>query len=148
MPKGPTAPRCQHISKHATDYDYCIIFSYRYYHAYHGGAGSAGARRSSSRPLSATPAARTRDVRARSSAVFARSMYNSPEERTMIQAIAQQRAGAISRRRRRLRDSAEPQSQRFRQKYNIRGPFAVYVGRIDENKGCNELFDYFSSVPA
>ena len=32
---------------------------------------------------------------------------------------------------------------RFRSKFNIRGPFAVYVGRIDRNKGCEELFGYF-----
>ncbi len=32
---------------------------------------------------------------------------------------------------------------RFRQKFNVRGPFAVYVGRIDENKGCKELFEFF-----
>jgi glycosyltransferase involved in cell wall biosynthesis len=25
----------------------------------------------------------------------------------------------------------------------VRGPFAVYVGRIDQNKGCNELFQFF-----
>ena len=36
-----------------------------------------------------------------------------------------------------------PQPARFRQKYNMRGPFAVYVGRIDENKGCKELFEFF-----
>jgi glycosyltransferase involved in cell wall biosynthesis len=36
-----------------------------------------------------------------------------------------------------------PQPARFRQKHNVRGPFAVYVGRIDENKGCKELFDFF-----
>ena len=23
------------------------------------------------------------------------------------------------------------------------GPFAIYVGRIDENKGCKELFEFF-----
>jgi glycosyltransferase involved in cell wall biosynthesis len=39
--------------------------------------------------------------------------------------------------------SPDSQPARFRQKYNIRGPFAVYVGRIDENKGCPELFDFF-----
>ena len=38
-----------------------------------------------------------------------------------------------------------PQPGRFRQKYNIRGPLAVYVGRIDENKGCRELFDFFET---
>ena len=40
---------------------------------------------------------------------------------------------------------ANPQPARFRQKYNIRGPFAVYVGRIDENKGCKELFEFFDA---
>ena len=41
-----------------------------------------------------------------------------------------------------------PQPERFRQKYNIRGPFAVYVGRIDENKGCKELFEFFQALSA
>jgi hypothetical protein len=38
-----------------------------------------------------------------------------------------------------------PQATRFRQKYNVREPFAIYVGRIDENKGCKELFDFFAA---
>lgn len=32
---------------------------------------------------------------------------------------------------------------RFRQKFGLRDRFAIYVGRIDENKGCKELFDFF-----
>jgi glycosyltransferase involved in cell wall biosynthesis len=32
---------------------------------------------------------------------------------------------------------------RFRAKYGINGRFAIYVGRIDENKGCRELFEFF-----
>ena len=36
-----------------------------------------------------------------------------------------------------------PLPNRFRQKYDIQGPFAIYVGRIDQNKGCKELFEYF-----
>jgi hypothetical protein len=40
---------------------------------------------------------------------------------------------------------ANAQPARFRQKFNLREPFAVYVGRIDENKGCKELFDFFQS---
>jgi hypothetical protein len=38
-----------------------------------------------------------------------------------------------------------PQPKRFRHKFKIRGPFAIYVGRIDENKGCRELFDAFGA---
>ena len=36
-----------------------------------------------------------------------------------------------------------PDPMRFRTKYGINGRFAVYVGRIDENKGCRELFEFF-----
>jgi len=70
-------------------------------------------------------------------------MYNSPEERTMIQAVSgnESVAGVV------VGVGSDvpsnPQPGRFRQKHNVRGPFAVYVGRIDENKGCKELFDYF-----
>jgi glycosyltransferase involved in cell wall biosynthesis len=32
---------------------------------------------------------------------------------------------------------------RFRARYGINGRFAIYVGRIDENKGCRELFEFF-----
>src|SRR5262249_31487061 len=72
-------------------------------------------------------------------------MYNSPEERTMIHALAgnQQIPSVV------VGVGSEvpsaPQPGRFRHKYDVRGPFAVYVGRIDENKGCKELFQFFGS---
>ena len=37
---------------------------------------------------------------------------------------------------------------RFRQKFDMRDRFAIYVGRIDENKGCVELFDFFEHYSA
>ena len=37
---------------------------------------------------------------------------------------------------------------RFRQKFDMRDRFAIYIGRIDENKGCAELFDYFQHYSA
>ena len=37
----------------------------------------------------------------------------------------------------------ETSPARFRQKFDFRDRFAIYVGRIDENKGCGELFDFF-----
>jgi glycosyltransferase involved in cell wall biosynthesis len=70
-------------------------------------------------------------------------MYNSPEERAMIQAVSGNTnvpgvvVGIGS------DVPSNPQAARFRQKYKVRGPFAVYVGRIDQNKGCKELFEFF-----
>jgi glycosyltransferase involved in cell wall biosynthesis len=31
----------------------------------------------------------------------------------------------------------------FRARHRLEGPFLLYVGRIDENKGCRQLFDFF-----
>lgn len=142
--EGPTSPALiKHIARHAASFDYFVFFSYRYYHAYHGVRAAAGrailvptAERDSSIGLSIFPAV-FRGVRA--------LMYNSPEERAMIQAAAGNASvpsvvvGIGS------DVPSSPQAARFRQKYNIRGPFAVYVGRVDENKGCKELFTFFES---
>ena len=140
--EGPASPPLiHHLARHANQYDHCIFFSYRYYHAYFG------VRAAASRAILVPTAERDaaiglsifqpifRGVRA--------LMYNSPEERTMIQAVSGNQAvpdvvvGIGS------EVSQNPQPGRFRQKYDVRGPFAVYIGRIDENKGCKELFEFF-----
>ena len=33
--------------------------------------------------------------------------------------------------------------ERFRAKFGIDAPYVIYIGRIDENKGCHRLFEYF-----
>jgi len=140
--EGPTSPALiAHIGRHASEFDFCIFFSYRYYHAFHG-ARTAGARAILVPTAERDPAAGVsifapifRGVRA--------LMYNSPEERTMIQALAGNEkvpsvvVGVGS------EVPQNPQAHRFRQKHRIKGPYAVYVGRIDENKGCRELFGFF-----
>ncbi|MGH9146311.1 MAG: glycosyltransferase family 4 protein, partial [Vicinamibacterales bacterium] len=70
-------------------------------------------------------------------------MYNSLEERAMITAVTSNDevpgvvVGIGS-------DVPQrPDPLRFRAKYGINGRFAIYVGRIDENKGCRELFEFF-----
>mgnify|MGYP001003729356 CR=1 FL=1 len=142
--EGPDSPQLiSYLSKHASDYDYCIIFSYRYHHAYHAVRAVPG------KAILVPTAERDPAVGLSMFAPIFRGvralMYNSPEERAMIQAVAHnERVPSVV-----VGVGSEipqhTQSQRFRQKYNIRGPFAVYVGRIDENKGCKELFDYFST---
>lgn len=140
--EGPTSPALiSHIARHQADYDYLIFFSFRYYHAYHGIRAAAPkallvptAERDGAIGLSMFGPV-FRGVRA--------LMYNSFEERAMIQGASGNTevphvvvgvGSAVP---------ARTHPQRFRQKYGISGPFVVYVGRIDENKGCTELFEFF-----
>ncbi len=142
--EGPMSPALiGHLRRHAASYDYCIFFSYRYYHAFHG------IRAASDRAILVPTAERDSAIGLSMFAPIFRGvralMYNSPEERAMIQALSgNQRVPSVvvgvgS------RVPANPQGSRFRQKFKVHGPFAVYVGRIDENKGCLELFDFFQS---
>jgi glycosyltransferase involved in cell wall biosynthesis len=130
-----------YLARHAGEYDFFVFFSYRYYHAYHGARATAPravlvptAERDAAIGLSIFPPL-FRAVRA--------VMYNSPEERAMIEAAASNQdvpgivVGVGS------EVPRNPQPNRFRQKFGVRGPFAVYVGRVDRNKGCNELFEFF-----
>ena len=140
--EGPTSPALvDHIAAHAGSYDFCLFFSYRYYQAYHG------ARAAASRAVLVPTAERDpaiglamfqplfRGVRA--------VMYNSPEEQAMIHAVSGNQdvpgivVGVGS------EVPQDPRPERFRQKYGVEGRFAIYVGRIDGNKGCNELFEFF-----
>jgi glycosyltransferase involved in cell wall biosynthesis len=140
--EGPTSPALiDYVSKHAASYDYCLFFSYRYYHAYYGARAAAG------RAILVPTAERDATVGLSIFQPLFRSvralMYNSPEERAMINAVSNNQAvpGVV------VGIGSDvpnnPQPVRFRNKYKIRGPFAIYVGRIDQNKGCGELFDYF-----
>lgn len=140
--EGPTSPALvRHIAAEAAGYDFCLFFSYRYYQAYHGVRAAADravlvptAERDSAIGLALFPPI-FRGVRA--------VMYNSAEEQAMIQAVSgnQHVPGVVV-----GVGSAVPKApspDRFRQKYDIRNRFAIYVGRIDANKGCNELFEFF-----
>ena len=70
-------------------------------------------------------------------------MYNSYEERAMIQNATENEhvpgvvVGVGS------EVPARTDPARFRRRYRMNRPFAIYIGRIDANKGCAELFDYF-----
>src|SRR5262249_43063082 len=84
---GPTAPALvDYLTKHAADYDYCLFFSYRYYHAYHGARGTA------SRAILVPTAERDETIGLHIFQDVFRSvraiMYNSPEERALIHAVA------------------------------------------------------------
>jgi glycosyltransferase involved in cell wall biosynthesis len=140
--EGPRSPSLiDHLTAHGDSYDYCLFFSYRYYHAYYG------VRATAPRAILVPTAERDAAIGLTMFQSIFRGvralMYNSHEERTMIRAVSGNVevpsvvVGIGS-------DVPQnPQPARFRQKYDIRGPFAVYVGRLDKNKGCPELFEFF-----
>jgi glycosyltransferase involved in cell wall biosynthesis len=42
--------------------------------------------------------------------------------------------------------AGQPDPERFRQKYGVKGPFVLYAGRIDSSKGCEDLFRFFGAA--
>ena len=130
----------------AAAFDFVILFSYRYFHAYHA------ARRLAAKAILVPTAERDPAIGLALFGPVFRGvrgiMYNSHEEQAMIQAAAGNEdvpgvvVGVGS------DVPAHADAQRFRAKFGLHRPFAIYVGRIDENKGCRELFDYYRRYAA
>ena len=148
--EGPTsAALIRHIKENRPKVDYFFFFSYRYYHAYHGVRAAAG------KAVLVPTAERDHAIGLNIFQPIFRGvralMYNSPEERRMIQTAARNGdvPGVVVGIGSEIPPRAQVQADRFRQKYGITGRFALYVGRIDQNKGCKELFSYFlQALPA
>ncbi|HQZ39977.1 MAG TPA: glycosyltransferase [Vicinamibacterales bacterium] len=145
--EGPASPALvQYIEANQAAYDFFVFFSVRYYHAYHGARTVPG--KAILVPTAERDAALGlgifgpifRGVRA--------LMYNSFEERALIQAVSKNDSvpGVVVGVGSQIPERTEP--GRFRQKFELSHRFAVYVGRIDENKGCRELFDFFENYSA
>ena len=140
--EGPLAPSLiDYIKDHEDNYDYFIFFSYRYYHSYWG--------------INALPHKSILVPTAERDSIIHLSLfrnlfrkprafvYNSVEEKNMIHSLSQNQdilgdvvgVGAEIPR--------EFSSDDFRQNYGIAGDYVIYIGRIDENKGCDQLFRFF-----
>ncbi|PWT88654.1 MAG: hexosyltransferase [Acidobacteria bacterium] len=129
------------IKKNQNQYQHFIFFSYRYYHSFHG--------------IRAVPHKSILVPTAEPDAVIhfgifrglfhlpQAFVYNSVEERRLIQNISSnyQVPGDVVGVGSRIPERSDPAA--FRKKFGIYSPFLIYVGRIDQNKGCGELFDFF-----
>ncbi len=142
--EGPTSPALvEYASQHASDFDFFIVFSYRYWVAYHV-IRAVGPKAILVPTAERDPAIGLTIFRSIFRGVGA-LMYNSPEERAMIQAVSRNGelpsvvVGVGSD----IPSGVRP--DHFRRKFQIDGPFAVYVGRLDQNKGCQQLFDWFDA---
>jgi len=130
----------RHIARIQNDVDFFVFVSFRYYHAFHG------ARAVLNKAVLIPTAERDPAVGMAAFAPVFRGVralvYLTPEEKVLVESIAKRRGPSIVAG---LGSTIpeRPDAGRFRRKYNIRRPFAVYVGRIDPNKGCAELFSHF-----
>jgi glycosyltransferase involved in cell wall biosynthesis len=145
--EGPASPELlAYVEQAARDLDFVVLFSYRYYHAWHL------ARRIPEKAVIVPTAERDPAIGLSIFGPVLRGvrglMYNSPEERAMIQAAANNAAvpGVVVGVGSDVPDRPDP--ERFRRTFKMERPFAIYIGRIDENKGCPELFSHFQRYAA
>jgi glycosyltransferase involved in cell wall biosynthesis len=140
--QGPFCPALlRHIRRRQGDYDYLIFFSYRYYHSYHG--VKAVPRKAILVPTAERDEVVSlgifRDLFRRPRAI----VYNSVEERAMIWGASGNRGvpGDVVGVGSELPGTAD--GGLFREKFEVKGPYMLYLGRVDPNKGCRTLFHYF-----
>ena len=141
--QGPVSPGLiDRVRRASADSDFVILFSLRYHTAFHG-ARAAAAKAVLVPTTERDPALGLemfgpvlRGVRA--------IMYNSPEERALIETLHGNRGvpgvtvGVGSQ----IPEETDP--SRAAVAFGLDRPYVLYVGRIDVNKGCAELFDYFT----
>ncbi len=140
--EGPTSPALiDRVRQLGDRCDFALFFSARYYHAYHGYRAVPDrailvptAEREPSMGL-AIIGRLCRGVRA--------VMYNSPEEQALLAHLTANgdvpgTVVGVG-----VDVDASGDGARFRARHGIDAPYLLYVGRIDENKGCADLFDQF-----
>lgn len=139
--EGPVSPMLlARLTAAATEVDYLLVFTIRYHQAYHAALRAPG------KTVLVPTAEREPALGLGIFGPVFRSargvMYNTPEERALIVELTGNGdvpscvvgVGVELER--------QTSADRFRQAFGIEGPYILYVGRIDANKGCPELFDY------
>jgi glycosyltransferase involved in cell wall biosynthesis len=145
--QGPYSPRLRRwVRSHRDDFDYVICFSYRYWTTFFAmqEVAGKGILVPTAEPDPAVEMPLFHDTFRSARAI----MYNSHEERDMIvaQAANDDVPGVIV-----GVGIVEPppvDPARFRAERRIDEPFLLYIGRIDANKGCEQLFDYYQRAYA
>jgi glycosyltransferase involved in cell wall biosynthesis len=145
--QGPYAPALlDFLLQHEAYYDLFIFFSYRYWLSYHG------VMRFPQKSLLVPTAEHDPTIYLK---IFKRFfhkpraiIYNSIEEKALINLVCSNQAlpGDIVGVGIDIPKSYDPEG--FRKQYGISSDYVIYIGRIDPNKGCREMFDYFLTFVA
>jgi glycosyltransferase involved in cell wall biosynthesis len=140
--QGPYFPELlDTLEKRDKEFAYYFFFSYRYYHSYHG------VKRFKDKAVLVPTAEHDPVIYLRMFKDFFNMpgaiVYNSHEEKKMIHKISgnEKILGDIVGIGSEIPDRFNPQY--FRDKYNIREKYFIYIGRLDENKGVPELLRFY-----
>ena len=140
--QGPVSPALlARVGEAAREVDFVVLFSLRYHSAFHGARAAAG--KAVLVPTTERDPAVGLGILGPVLRGVRGIMYNSPEERALIGAIHGNArvpgvtVGVGSQ----IPDTTDPAGAAAR--FGLERPYVLYVGRIDVNKGCAELFDYF-----
>jgi glycosyltransferase involved in cell wall biosynthesis len=141
--QGPVCPGLiGRLRRTRRDFDFAVLFSLRYYQSYYG--ARAVAEQAILVPTAEREPAIALEIFGPALRGVRGIMYNSPEERALIQQLAVNDdvpgvvVGVGS------RIAPDVEADRARHKFGLVNPFIVYVGRIDPNKGCGDLFAFFA----
>jgi glycosyltransferase involved in cell wall biosynthesis len=131
----------EHLRASEERYDFVLFFSYRYWTTWHG--VHAVRDRAILVPTAEDDGAYHLPIYTSLFRAPRALVYNSPEEREMIRRVSHndETPGDVVGVGSELPTHLDPSA--FRGWSAVEGPFVLYVGRIDLNKGCPQLFDYF-----
>jgi glycosyltransferase involved in cell wall biosynthesis len=137
---GPVTPSLiEHLR--GSTYDALIFFSYRYWTTYHG------LRVAPAKSLLVPTAEHDRAVYLRifreTFSLPARYAFNTPEERDLLLRVSGRdmlpgEVVGVG-----IEDARTVGEEEIRKRLDILGDYLIYVGRIEREKGCDSLFDYF-----
>jgi glycosyltransferase involved in cell wall biosynthesis len=140
--QGPFSPKLlSFLNRRHADYDYFIFFSYRYYHSFFG--VRAVAPKAVLVPTAERDEVINLDIFKAMFHLPRAIVYNSVEERAMIwrasgnQAVRGDVVGVGS------DVPATIDLELFPARYGVTGRYIIYIGRVDPNKGCRTLFNYY-----
>jgi glycosyltransferase involved in cell wall biosynthesis len=140
--EGPLVPELlDELGRREAEFAYFIFFSYRYYHSFYG------VKRFGRKALLVPTAEHDQVIYLSLFKDFfnlaAAIVYNSPEEMELIHRVSGNQAvpGDVVGVGSEIPESFDPQATLSR--LGIEGRYFVYIGRLDENKGVPELFDFF-----
>ena len=140
---GPDVPALlDHLRDHGSEYDLALFWSYRYYTAYFGLPLVAD--RAVLLPTAEEDPAIGLDVLEEYFRKPAGYLFLTPEEEMLVSRRAGRALGPAAVIGSGLDPTVTRPERAVLEALDVPDSFVVYVGRIDKNKGCHTLFEYFT----